>query len=231
MSTAALRHEVDELREYLKELAYQTMRTDISVNRLAQEMREFKVEMSAFKDEMREFKDEMREFKNEMTVFKDEMTAFKDETVRDRQRMNKQWGDLANRLGTVVEDIVAPNLPRVAAELLDCRQPSLFALRVVRHWQGETREYDAMVVCDQVVLINETKSKLLSAHVDAFVAKLAEFPRVFPEYAGRRVLGVLASLAVDAGVVAYATRAGVAVMVMGDETMQVVNPEVARRDA
>ena len=197
MTTAALRYEVDELRDFLKELSHQSMRTELSVNRLSQEMREFK-------DEMREFKDETR---------------------RDRQRMNKQWGDLANRLGTLVEDIVAPNLPRVAAELLDCLNPSLFAVRVVRHWGEETREYDALVVCEDAVLINETKSKLHPAHVDAFVAKLEEFPRIFPEYAGRRVVGVLASLASEAGVVALATRRGVAVMAMGEETMPVLNPE------
>ncbi len=37
-----LKQEVDTLREYLKELSYQTMRTDMSVNRLSEEMREFK---------------------------------------------------------------------------------------------------------------------------------------------------------------------------------------------
>jgi hypothetical protein len=209
MATAALRQEVDELREFLKELGYQSMRTELSINRLSQEMREFK--------------EEMREFKDEMSVFKDE-------TVRDRKRMNKQWGDLANRLGTLVEDIVAPNLPRVASELLGCEHPSRFALRVVRHWQGETREYDALVVCDNAILVNETKSKLLAAHVDAFLAKLDELPLVFPEYAGRPVVGVLASLAIDAGVVAYATRCGVAVLAMGEDTMEILNPEAVHLD-
>lgn len=52
MANAALKQEVDTLREYMKELSYQAMRTDMSVNRLSEEMREFK-------DEMREFKDEM----------------------------------------------------------------------------------------------------------------------------------------------------------------------------
>ena len=193
MATAALRHEVDELRELLTELSRQSLRSELSISRLSEEVREFK-----------------------------------DETVRDRQRMNRQWGDLANRLGTLVEDIVAPNLPRVAAELLGCTQPSLFALRVVRHWQGETREYDALVVCEDALLVNETKSKLQAAHVDAFLAKLTELPLLFPEYAGRRLVGVLASLAVDEGVVAVATRRGVAVMAMGEDTMQVLNPEAVR---
>lgn len=204
MASAVLRQEVDELREYMKELSYQAMRTEMSVSRLSDEMRQFK-------DEMRQFKDEMRQFK--------------EETTRDRQRMNKQWGDLANRLGTLVEDIVAPSLPRVAAELLGCARPELFALRVVRRRNGESREYDALVVCPETVLINETKSRLQSNHIESFLEKLAELSRFFPEYEGRRSLGVLASLYPDPSVVRRASAAGILVMGMGDDAMQVLNPE------
>jgi len=225
MASHALRQEVDELREYMKELSYQAMRTDMSVNRLSEEMREFKDEMREFKDEMGEFKNEMGEFKNEMSDFKDEMSVFKDETRRDRQRMNKQWGELANRLGTLVEDIVAPSLPRVAAEQFGCDAPELFVLRVVRRIGSETREYDAMLVCPELVLINETKSRLQAAHIDELLAKLAEFPHFYPEYQDRRIVGVLASLYPDASVVNRATRKGVLVMGMGDEAMQVLNPD------
>jgi hypothetical protein len=190
MASHALRQEVDELREYMKELSYQAMRTDMSVNRLSEEMREFK-----------------------------------DETRRDRQRMNKQWGELANRLGTLVEDIVAPSLPRVAGEQFGCDAPELFVLRVVRRIGSETREYDAMLVCPELVLINETKSRLQAAHIDELLAKLAEFPHFYPEYQDRRIVGVLASLYPDASVVNRATRKGVLVMGMGDEAMQVLNPD------
>jgi len=206
MANNALRQEVDTLREYMKELSYQAMRTDMAVARLSDEMREFKDEMRAFKDEMREFKEESR---------------------RERQQMNKQWGDLANRLGTLVEDIVAPNLPRIAAELFSCDQPDLFAVRVVRWLQGETREYDAIVVCPEVVLVNETKSRLLESHVGALLEKLADLPRLFPEYADRRAVGILASLYPEPSVIRRATRKGVLVMGMGDETMEVLNPEAA----
>ncbi|MFZ0789546.1 MAG: hypothetical protein WAM94_07980 [Chromatiaceae bacterium] len=193
MANAALKHEVDTLREYMKELSYQAMRTDMAVARLSEEMREFK-----------------------------------DENRRERQRMNKQWGDLANRLGTLVEDIVAPNLPRVAAELFSCVLPDLFAVRVVRRFGGETREYDALVACPSVVLINETKSRLLDTHVDSILDELAELPRVYPEYADRRVVGILASLYPDQGLVRLATRKGVLVMGMGDETMQILNPDAVQ---
>lgn len=218
MASTALREEVDTLREYMKELSYQAMRTDMAVARLSDEMREFK-------DEMRGFKDEMREFKNEMRVFKDEMVRFRDESERDRKRMNKQWCELANRLGTLVEDIVAPNLPRVAAELFGCPMPDFFAVRVRRRFDGETREYDALLACARVVLVNETKSQLREGHLDDLLAKLAELPRVCPEYADRRLVGILATLYPESGVVHRATAKGVLVMGMGDETMQVLNPE------
>ena len=203
MASPALKHEVDELREYMKELSYQAMRTEMSLNRLS--------------DEMREFKDEMREFK--------------DETTRDRQHMNKQWGDLANRLGTLVEDIVAPSLPRVAAEQFGCDAPEFFAVRVVKRRNGEAREYDAMVVCPDAVLINETKSRLHDTHIDALLEKLAELPRFCPEYADRRAVGVLASLYPDEGVVRCAMRKGALVMGMGDEVMQVLNPQALKRES
>ena len=196
MANPALTHEVDELRGYMTELSYQAMRTEISLNRLSDEMREFK-----------------------------------DETTRDRQRMNKQWGDLANRLGTLVEDIVAPSLPRVAAEQLGCDAPELFAVRVVKRRNGETREYDAMVVCPDAVLINETKSRLHDTHIDALLEKLAELPRFCPEYADRRAVGVLASLYPDEGVVRRAMRKGALVMGMGDEVMQVLNPQALKRES
>lgn len=190
MGHAALKEEVDTLREYMKELSYQAMRAEMSVARLSEEMREFK-----------------------------------DENRRERQRMNKQWGDLANRLGTLVEDIVAPNLPRVAADLFACAIPDLFGVRVVRRFGSETREYDALLVCPDVLLVNETKSRLSNTHVDGILDTLRDIPSVFPEYSGRRAVGILASLYPDDSVIRRATRKGVLVMGMGDETMHVLNPE------
>ncbi|MDY6967772.1 MAG: hypothetical protein SVR08_03820 [Spirochaetota bacterium] len=33
---------------------------------------------------------------------------FKDESIRDRREMNKRWGEIANSLGIIVEDLVSP---------------------------------------------------------------------------------------------------------------------------
>ena len=40
--------------------------------------------------------------------------------ARERAAMNKRWGELADKWGTVVEDIVAPSVRRLAREVFDC---------------------------------------------------------------------------------------------------------------
>ncbi len=42
------------------------------------------------------------------------MIDMRQQAEQDRRELNKKWGELANRLGIVAEDIVAPNLPRLA---------------------------------------------------------------------------------------------------------------------
>ncbi len=213
MAEALLTRRVETLEEVMRELALQSVQTQKELARLSREMREFK--------------DETR---SEMRAFKDEMRAFKDESERDRKEMNRQWGDLANRMGTLLEDIVAPNLPRVARQLFGCDTPDFFAIRVKRRFGGETREYDALVVCPDRVLINETKSKLQSAHIEHILATIEEFPRIYPEYADRRPIGALATLYPDQAVIRLASRQGVLVMGMGDDTMDVLNPEALGAD-
>jgi len=52
----------------------------------------------------------------------EDLHAFQNEMREDRKRMNKQWGDLANRLGTLAEDIVAPNIPRIVRDYFGCKR-------------------------------------------------------------------------------------------------------------
>ena len=44
--------------------------------------------------------------------------------------MNQRWGELANKMGTVVEDIVAPSIQRLALDVFDCGEPQYFGTRV-----------------------------------------------------------------------------------------------------
>jgi hypothetical protein len=209
---AELRAFKEEMREFKDEM-----------REFKDEMREFKDEMSDFKDEMSDFKDEMSEFKEEMSEFKDEMRGFKDETQRDRREMNRKWGDLANKLGTMVEDLVYPSLPRIIREQLGQEADRIWARLKQRAPDGWLKEFDAVATAPDLVVLNSTKATLRSADVDAFVGEIDVFRALFPEYAERPLVGVLASLSVDDSVLAYAEKQGFLVLAVGDEVMEVKN--------
>ncbi len=44
----------------------------------------------------------------EMREFKEEMRAAEKRSERERREMNKKWGEISNKMGTVVEDIIFP---------------------------------------------------------------------------------------------------------------------------
>ncbi len=136
-------------------------------------------------------------------------------------------GGLANKMGTLVEDIVAPNLSRVAEELFGCGEPQWAAIRVRRREGPETMEIDALVVCEGIVLINETKSSLYSRDVDDLLLKGERFGEFFPEFAGRRIVPIVASLYVDGRVVRYAASRNALAMGMREDNMRILNPEAA----
>jgi hypothetical protein len=199
MTATPLAKRIDGIEEIMEQLARQSLQTQQDLGALAREMSDFK--------------DEMREFKNESSVF--------------REEMGKKWGELARKMGTLVEDIVAPNLPQVARELFGCAAPEYFAVRVKRRIGGRMREDDVLLLCPGLVLVNETKSSLSPEDVGRFVKDLARFQGFYPEYADRRVVGVLASLYIDESLVRAATKRGLLVMGMAAGTMRVLNPEVA----
>ncbi len=193
------------------------------------EMREFKNEMQEFKDEMREFKDGMQEFKNEMKEFKDEMQEFKDEMREDRKRMNKQWGDLANKMGTLVEDVVAPNIPRIIKEYFKCELLEDFSIRrriTSKRDPEKAREFDAIAVCRGIFFVHETQSNPKVEYVNEFLEVLEEIYDYFPEYKDRRLVPVFSSFYLPEDIVRYLSKHKIYALGMKDETMEILNPEL-----
>lgn len=190
------------------------------------EMRVFKDEMGAFKDEMRVFKDEMGAFKDEMRVFKDEMGAFKDDSVKAREKMYKQWGDIANKMGTIVEDMVIPNIGEIAKNYFGCSDFEFFASRAKKkHFKdrSRTREFDVIAVCDDKVLVNETKSTPRINYIDDFKDILKEFYDFFPEYSQKKIIPIFASLYLSEDVVKYLTKNGIYALAIKGDTMDLLN--------
>jgi len=174
---------------------------------------------------MRAFKGEMKDFKDEMKVFKDEMKEFKDEMKREVKRMNKQWGELANKMGTLVEDIVLPATRPVIKKFFKC-EPQIIMANVKRR-KGERREeFDVVAVCEERTFLIEVKSTLRAEHAGLIKRKVESFKELFPEYSKGEVVPILASLSVEEGVVRALTKERIYVMAYKEwEYLDIVNFE------
>ncbi|PID56256.1 hypothetical protein CSB45_12040 [candidate division KSB3 bacterium] len=220
--------EMTEFKDEMKDFKDEMTEFKNEMKDFKDEMTDFKDEMKDFKDEMTEFKDEMKDFKDEMTDFKDEMTDFKDETRADRKSMNKKWGDLANKMGTLAEDIVAPNIPRIAREYFQLDSPDFFALRVTKRKAGDRsfqREFDTIAAYPDHLLVNETKSTPKIDYIDAFIETLPQIDEYFPEYRGKTLIPIFSSLHLPDNVLNYLSAHKIYGMAMGDETMILLNAD------
>ena len=220
MTVPTVQQRVTSLEDMMAALVESGLRVD---RQIAQTSRE----LAAFKSDVVVFKGEMTRFKDEMTTFKDEMAAFREEMRADRIDMNRKWGELATRLGTMAEDLVAPSVPRVLRQVLGTGDaPIDSAVRVRRHAAADPavmREFDVVATCLDYLLINETKSRLAAEDVARFVESLAGVRAFFPEHASKRVVGAIASLYVDPAVARFGDARGVIVLGFGEDVMEVLN--------
>ncbi len=149
-----------------------------------------------------------------------------EERKAEQKAWNKRWGDLARKWGTLAEDIVAPNIPRIAKEHFGCEEIEDFA---VRRWMRskkdhtKRREFDVIAVCKDKVILNETKDKPKIEYINDFIDVLPEITDYFPDFKGKCIIPVFASLYIGEDVVNYLTKKKIYAMAMGGDTMHLLN--------
>ncbi len=147
----------------------------------------------------------VREMKASTEAFKAEMRDFKVNVENDQKERNKQWGALARRLGTVIEDIVAPAVRPAIREYFK-KEPIWMGLRPIKRMGGEEYEIDTFAITDTQAFVVEVKTTPKATHVDELLEKASLFTRFCPEHAGKRVVPVLGSIVFPPEVVLYASR-------------------------
>ena len=126
-----------------------------------------------------------------------------------------------------VEDIVAPNIPRIGKEILGINgeQEELFSAPRLRVWlpqdHSRMREFDYVYATQKGWILVESKNDPKLKDVDAFREMLAEVKEYFPQYAALPLYPIFAALNVPDHVVKYCTRHRI--YALGPETMQLLN--------
>ncbi len=193
--------------------------TTTNLDRLSEEMRQFREET---REETRAFKDEMREGRR---AFQDKMQASSDAADR-------RWGELANKMGTLAEDLVAPGIPGVFRDVFHVEDPE-WRVRVharSRKDRSRRKEFDVVAWGGEVFLVNETKSQARPEDIEPLLRTLAETRDFFAEAETLRIVGSLASFYVDPSLVRAAEREGLLVFGLDTGLLRVLNaPEFKPR--
>lgn len=162
----------------------------------------------------------------ELRELKDEMKAFKDEMREENRKMNKRWGEISNKLGTIVEDIIYPALRPVIKQYFGC-EPVNMSMNIRRR-KGELKdEYDAIVECEDRVFLVEVKATPKREYIDEFKEeKVERFKALFPEYKEKELILIFASLRLEEDIVDYLTTNRIYAMAYREwEYMDILNFE------
>ena len=237
-------HRLEILMEnVLDSIKQSNARADRALTRLSFEMADFKTEMADFKDEMhadraassKAHADFVAEMHADRAASSKAHADFVAEMHADRKAMNKKWGELANKWGTLVEDVVAPSVPRILRNMTNCPPSEGLDMQAVRmrrkhpHISGKSQEFDAVAVCGGYVLIAEAKSNLSPRYIKNFIKRMEKAREYFPEYADAEqyhFIGALASLYVDESVIRYGEKQGILILGLGDDLMDVMNEDM-----
>jgi hypothetical protein len=147
------------------------------------------------------------------------------EMSESKAELNKKWGDLANKLGTVVEDIVAPNIPTIAKKYFKVEeiQRIMMNLYIKSESLKKEKEFDLILVAKDLVILNETKTTVRQNYLEEFIQSLPEFFEFFPELKGRKLIPIFSSMSFTPPQLAYLTKHKIYAMSMSGDTMELLN--------
>ncbi len=151
----------------------------------------------------------------------------KKETDRQIRENNKRWGELANKLGTIVEDIIYPAFRPVIRKYFGCEPEKTFMrLEYSNRQKGIYEEFDAVAVCEDKVFLLEVKSTPREKHIEEFKEKAKRFLQYFPEFAGKRLILIMASLSFNEDFIKQLSKANIYAMAYREwEYMDILNFE------
>lgn len=158
---------------------------------------------------------------------RDNMDQLSKKMSKSRRELNKKMAEMSDKMGTFAEDLIAPSIPAILAQVVDCtEEPEMEGVRVRKRLSGgRSQEYDVIAVCGDYVLICETKSRLRPEDVRDFRNTLSKAREFLPEYADKQIIGALGTFYVDPSLIKHGQRHGLIMLGVVDGLMQILNED------
>ncbi len=232
--------------EYIKESQSMRKATDKNIEEFKKEaqsmikasdksIEEFKKEaQSMIKASDKKIEESKKEAQSRTQDSDRKMEEFKEEMRQGRIDLNRKWGELANKMGTIVEDIVAPNISSIAKTYFGVEILDFFGIRIQKtHPEDSSRrkEFDIIAVSKKYLFFNETKASPRQHYLEKFASEYSQVFDYFPEYRDKKLIPIFSSLSLPPDVVKYLTRHGIYAMAMTGEIMDLLNYDsVSKQD-
>lgn len=232
---------VSTLEGVLMKLAYLQVNSQINMDEIQTSIKELSKQSKQTHQNMEEMDKKTRQSIEELIKHGKQTQAsidksiqeMKDDTEKSRKDFNYRWGKMAEKMGTIVEDMVAPNIKSIAEKyfaLKDCED--FMTNREKRHPRdkGREKEFDVIAVYGDKIILNETKVTPRMKYVEEFVEFIKNdiFYEFFPEYKGKKLIPIFASIKIPDNIIKHLSRNNILAMAMSKSTMDIVNPEIIK---
>lgn len=218
-----------ELLDYRKNMESMQMQTEKGLQEFKKNAEDIHIQTQKENQEYKRNIENARiQSERELRDFKEEMRLYREEAREESCKWYRKWGEVVNKMGTVVEDMVAPNIPTIAREYFGCDDLEFFGLRVYKRNsrdKSKRREFDIIAAGNDKIIVNETKSTPKIEYITEFRDVLKEIYDYFPEYSGKEIIPIFSSLYIPDNVLSYLTKIKIYAMAIKDDTMDLLNYE------
>jgi hypothetical protein len=233
-----LEEKVSQLEEMMMRLLYIQQKTEMEIQSLSREMKEYKQQVDKQINEYKQENDrrfakmdeEFEKYKQEndrrFAKMDEEFEKYKKQVNEQIREMNKKWGEISNKLGTIVEDIIFPASKPVLEKYFNCEITDIHMNRK-RKKDNLKDEFDVIAVSDpcKTVYLIEVKAIPKVEYINEFKdEKLERFKALFPEYKDYKLVPIFASLRLEDDIVNYLTKNKIYAMAYREwEYMDILN--------
>jgi hypothetical protein len=176
--------------------------------------------LKLFKETDRKFQETDRKFQETDRKFQETDRKFQ-ETQREIHKMSQSIGKLGNRLGEFIEEMVRPAAVRLFQERgIDIHR---VYRNVTTYGVQDGIEIDLLAINHTDLVAVECKSSVGMDEVKEHIERLGKIKKLFPEYAGMRIIGAVAGMVFHDSAVMYAMKHGLYVLRQSGETVVIAN--------
>lgn len=214
----------DEVWEMFQEIARRAEKTDQLMTKRAEEAdRRLKETDRQMKERAKEADRRLRETERQMKERSEELDRRFKETEHQVKETSKKVGELGNRLGDFVQEMVRPAVVRLFKDRgIDVHEvyPNVSVKR-----DEDTIEIDLLVVNNQEAIAVECKSNLDIDDIKEHLKRLDKIKLLIPKLHDVRLVGAVAAMVISDNAARYAYKRGLYVLAQNGDSILIRNDD------